>query len=215
MPLRLYLHPLASYCQKAIIAFYENDVPFEPILIDLGNAESRAKLTKVWPLAKFPVLVDTENDRTVPEATMIIEYLARVYPGKTKLVPTDPALAERTRLEDRFYDQYVHTPLQKIVADKLRPDDKKDPFGVHEARTMLVTAYDMIDRDMAKKTWAMGDIFTMADCAAAPPLFFANKLIPLKNAHENVAAYLARLSERPSVARTFREAEPYLKFFPG
>jgi glutathione S-transferase len=214
MSLRLYFHPLSSYCQKALVALYENDTPFEPVVVDLSNPEQRAELEKLWPLAKFPVLRDTTRDRTVPEASIIIEYLAQHYPGKTALVPSDPDLARQMRLRDRFFDLYVDDPVGKIVTDRLRPPGKNDPHGVELAKKTLQTAYGMIEQDLANKTWVMGDAFTMADCAAAPALFYANMLLPFGEAHRNVAAYLNRLTERPSFARALAEAKPHLALMP-
>jgi glutathione S-transferase len=214
MPLELYFHPLASFCQKALIAFYENDTPFEPHIVDLGDATSRAKFKKIWPIGKFPVLRDTGRDRLVPESSIIIEYLARHYSGSTQLVPSDPDLARQTRMCDRFYDLYVHVPMQKIITDRLRPAGKNDPHGVEEARAMLQTACGMIEQDMEAKTWAMGDAFGMADCAAAPALFYANMVMPFGDTHKNVARYLGRLMERPSYARALKEAQPYLGLVP-
>ena len=215
MSLKFFFHPLASFCQKVLIALYENDTPFEPCLVDLGNEASIAAFRKLWPIAKMPVLRDGARDRTIPESSIIIEYLAQHYPGRTALIPADPDLALRTRLGDRFYDLYVHEPMQKIVGDRLRPAGKNDPHGVEAARALLRTAYGMIDEEMAAKTWAIGDAFSLADCAAAPPLFFANKLMPFGDGHKNVAAYFERLTARPSFARALKEAEPYMKLFPG
>lgn len=215
MSLKLYLHPFASFCQKVIIAFYENDTPFEPIVVDLSNEASAAPLKKLWPIGKFPVLRDEARGRTVPESSIIIEYLAQHYPGKVELLPADPDLARQTRLRDRFYDLYVSEPMQKIVTDNLRPPGKNDPFGVEAARTLLRTAYDMINEDLAAGPWAMGEHFGMADCSAAPALFYANLVAPIGEAHPRVAAYLTRLKERPSFARVIREAEPFMKFFPA
>ena len=156
------------------------------------------------------------GDRAIPESSIIIEYLQQHYPGGTALIPAEPAAALHTRLADRFYDLYVHDPMQRIVGDKLRPADKRDPYGVETAKAMLRTSYGIVDSEMAlhARTWAIGEAFTLADCAAAPPLFFANKLVPFAE-HKHLAAYFDRLSKRPSVARTFSEAEPFLKFFPG
>jgi glutathione S-transferase len=215
MALKFFFHPLASFCQKVLIALYENDTPFEPHIVDLGNEASSAAFRKLWPIGKMPVLRDEARDRTIPESSIIIEYLAQHYPGRTELIPGDPDLALRTRLADRFYDLYVHEPLQKIVGDRLRPAGKNDPHGVETARAVLRTAYGMIDQEMATKSWAVGEAFSLADCAAGPPLFFANKLMPFGETHRNVAAYFDRLTRRPSFARTLAEAEPYLKLFPG
>ena len=214
MSLKLYFHPLSSFCQKALIAFYENDTPFEPHIVDLADAKSSAAFKAIWPIGRFPVLRDDVNDRTVPESSIIIEYLAQHYPGRTQLVPADPELARQTRLHDRFYDLYVNVPMQKIVTDKLRPPGKNDPHGVEQAQALLLTACGMIEQEMATKTWAMGDAFSMADCAAAPALFYVNLTMPLGGTHRNAAAYLGRLMERPSFARALKEAQPYFALFP-
>lgn len=212
MSLTLHFHPLSSYCQKVLIALYEIGVPFETHLVDLGNPDAAAELRALWPVGKFPVLVDSARNQAVPESSIIAEYVDLHYPGAAPLIPADLAL--RTRLADRFYDLYVHDPMQRIVGDRLRPEGKTDPHGVEGYRAALRKAYGMIDADMADRTWAVGDVFTLADCAAAPPLFFANKLVGF-GAHRNLSAYFERLTQRPSVARTFAEAAPYLKYFPG
>jgi glutathione S-transferase len=214
MTLKLYFHPLSSFCQKVLIALYENETPFDPQIVDLGNETSRAEFLKVWPVGKFPVLRDDAKDRTVPESSIIIEYLDQHYPGRTPLVPADAELAWQTRLRDRFYDLHVHVHMQKIVGDRLRPAANKDPYGVEQARAKMETAYGMIDREMATKTWAMGDAFSMADCAAAPALFYANLVVPFGDTHKNVAAYFDRLMKRPSFARAVTEAKPYFAMFP-
>jgi glutathione S-transferase len=214
MSLKLYFHPLSSFCQKVLIALYENQTTFEPHIIDLGNEASRAAFLKIWPIGKFPVMRDEAADQIIPESSIIIEYLAQHYPGKVPLVPADPDLARQTRLQDRFFDLYVNVPMQKVVTDRLRPAGKTDPLGVEQAKTQLETALGMIDRDMAAKTWAMGETFTMADCAAAPALYYANFVIPLSRTRKNAAAYLDRLMQRPSFVRVDREAQPYRALFP-
>lgn len=215
MSLTLYMHPLASFCQKVLIAFYENGKPFEPRIVDLADATSRAEFLKIWPIGRMPVLRDEARDRTIPESSIIIEYLAQHYPGKMQLVPTDTDLARQTRFRDRFYDLYVQEPMQKIVTDRLRPAGKNDPHGVEQAKGLLQAAYGMIEHDMSTKTWAMGDdAFSMADCAAAPALFYADLVLPFGDTYPNTAAYLRRLMERPSFARVVREAEPYRALFP-
>ena len=215
MALTLYFHPLSSFCQKVLAALYENETPFEPHIVDLLDETSRAAFKRIWPIGRFPVLRDETAGRTIPESTIIIEYLARHHPGRVRLVPEDPELARETRLRDRFHDLYLNVPMQKIVTDRLRPAGRNDLHGVEEARALLGTAVRMVDEEMATRVWAVGDTFTMADCAAAPALFYADKVMPLEHAHPHVAAYLARLMERPSFARALREAEPYLKLFPG
>jgi glutathione S-transferase len=214
MSLKLYFHPFSSFCQKVLIALYENDTPFEPHIVDLANAISAADFKKIWPIGKFPVLRDETKDRTIPESSIIIEYLGQHYPGQTQLMPTDADLARQKRMRDRFYDLYVQVPMQKVVIDKLRPAGKNDLYGVEQAKTLLETAYGMIDREMGTKTWAMGDAFSMADCAAAPALYYANLVMPFGDAHENAASYLDRLMHRPSFARAVKEAEPYRALFP-
>jgi len=213
MTLKLYMHPLSSYCHKALIAFYENDVPFEAKRLD--DATAAAEFKAMWPMARFPLLRDEKRDRVIPESSIIIEYLALHYPGKVKLVPDDPDLARQVRMRDRFFDNYLHTPMQKVPADRLRPESKRDPLGVDEARTMYRTALDMVETEMAEKRWAMGDEFTMADCAAAPALFFGDKFFgPFRETHGNAMAYLDRLKARPSYARALEEAKPYMHMVP-
>jgi glutathione S-transferase len=215
MTLKLYFHPLSSFCQKVLMALYENDTPFERHIVDLADEKSRADFIKIWPIGKFPVLRDEVRDWTVPESNIIIEYLAQHYPGKTQLVPGDADLARQTRMCDRFFDLYVQLPMQKIVGDRLRPAGKNDSFGVEQARGQLRTALDLVEQDMTAKTWAMGGTFSMADCAAAPALYYANLVMPFADSHTNVTRYFQRLMERPSFARAVKEAEPYRKLFPN
>jgi glutathione S-transferase len=214
MTLTFYFHPLSSFCQKVLVAIYENDTPFEPCIVDLSNEAARADFLKVWPVGKFPVIRDDARGRTVPESSIIIEYLDQHYPGKTSLVPADAELALQTRLRDRFYDLHVHVHMQKMVGDRLRPAANKDPYGVEQARARIETAYGIIDQEMATNTWAMGDAFSMADCAAAPALFYANLVVPFGDSHKNVAAYFDRLMKRSSFARVVEEAKPYFAMFP-
>jgi glutathione S-transferase len=212
MSLKLYFHPLSSFCHKVLIALYESGTPFEPRIVDLFNEIADYK--KIWPLGKIPVLRDEAKDRTIPETSIIIEYLAQHFPGKAQLFPADRDLCRQMRLRDRFYDLYVNVPMQKIVTDRLRPTGKNDPFGVEEAREMLKTSLGMIDQDMASNRWATGDAFTMADCAAAPALFYADMVAPFRETHRHAAAYLDRLKQRPSYARVLKEAEPYFAMIP-
>src|SRR5262245_56432375 len=148
MSLKLYFHPLSSFCQKALTALYENDTPFEPIIVDFFNEESVAAFKKVWPIGKIPVLRDEARDRTVPESSIIIEYLAQHYPGKSKLVPADTDLARQTRLRDRFFDLYVNVPMQKVVKDKLRHAGKNDAYGVEEEEEVTQISLGSIDGDL-------------------------------------------------------------------
>jgi glutathione S-transferase len=212
--LKLYFHPLASFCHKVLIALYENGTAFEPVFVDLGNAREREALAKLWAPAKFPVLRDEERDRTVAESSIIIEYLMLHYPGRVALLPADPEAALRVRMQDRFFDLYVHHQMQKIVLDRLRSAEQRDVLGVEQARRELQLAYDMLEQEMRSRTWAAGEQFTMADCAAAPALFYANEVQPFGESHPAVAAYFARLAARPSYARVFEESKPYLTNFP-
>jgi glutathione S-transferase len=215
MALTLYFHPLSSFCQKALIALYENGTPFTPQKVDLMDEKESAAFKQLWPVGKFPVLRDNKNGKTIPESTTIIEYLAQHYPGPVQLVPKDAGAALNVRAQDRFYDLNVHLLTQKVITDRLRPAGQNDTFGVEHARGLLQTALRIIDKDMAKKTWAAGEAFTMADCAAAPALFYYNRAVtPLAGSFDNVAAYLDRLVKRPSYARALKEAEPFLKYVP-
>jgi glutathione S-transferase len=214
MSLKLFFHPLSSFCQKVLVALYENDTPFEPFLVDLGDETSLEQFTKIWPIGKFPVLRDEGKEETIPESSIIIEYLAQHYPGRTRLLPADADLAWQTRMWDRFYDLHVHVPMQKIVTDRLRPAGDHDSYGVEQAKALLQTALGIIEKEMEAKIWAMGDIFSMADCAAAPAMYYANLVMPLGGARKHASAYLARLMDRPSFARAVKEAEPYRALFP-
>ena len=215
MSLKLYLHPLSSFCQKTLIALYENDTPFEPQMVDLMSEEGRAEYLKLWPIGKMPVLRDEARNRMIPETSIIIEYLQCFYPGRTAFIPDDLEQALHVRLRDRFFDCYVNDPMTKIVTDNLRPSGQSDAMGVAEAKARLETAYGLIDKEMATKPWACGEAFSMADCAAAPALFYAEKVLPFRGRYPHLAAYFHRLSQRPSYARASSEAEPYMKMFPG
>ena len=214
MSLVLHYHPLASFCWKVLIPLYENGTPFEPLIVDLGDEKSRAAFAKLWPHAKFPLLQDTRRERLVPESAIIIDYLDAYYPGPVRFLPEDGDLAWQARLADQFYDRYVHEPMQKVVTDRIRPAGSHDPYGVAQARETLAVSYPMIDDDMRDKEWAIGEAFTLADCAAFPALFYANKVEPFVGKYPNVTGYLDRLSGRPSIMRVLAEAGPYFKFFP-
>lgn len=208
MTLTLYFHPFSSYCQKALIALYENATPFIPKVINLGDPASRAELTKVWPMSKFPVLRDDARGETIPESSVIVEYLARHYPGPVNLLPADPDAALKVRARDRFFDFYINDALTKVVVDHFRPPGKNDPHGVETAKQMMSSAYGILDGEMAGRTWSVGESFTMADCAAGPMLFYANLISPF-GAYPNIVRYYDRLAARPSFRRALMEAEPY------
>jgi glutathione S-transferase len=214
MSLRLFYHPLSSFCHKALIALYENNISFEPVFVDLGDKESSAELRSLWPVGKFPVLRDDVRNCTVAEATVIIEYLDTYYPGPRKLVPHDPDLAWQARMWDRFFDLYVHVQMQKIVVDRLRPPGAGDAFGVEQAKAMIETSYAMIEHTMAGKTWAIGDDYGLVDCAASPALFYTNHVVPIDRNRKNLTAYFDRLMARQSCLRVLRQAQPYFHLVP-
>jgi glutathione S-transferase len=213
MMLTLYLHPLASFCHKVLIALYENDTKFTPQIVDLMDPGAHARYLDVWPVGKIPVLRDDARDRTIPETSIIIEYLDTHYPGPVRLIPDDAEAALDVRLWDRFFDLYIQVPMQKIVLDRIWPEKDKDPRGIAEARAMLGTAYALLETHLAGKAWATGESFTLADCAAAPALFYAGIVEPF-GARPNLAAYFERLVERPSFKRVLDEARPYFAMFP-
>lgn len=212
MALQLYYHPFSSYCQKALVALYENDVPFERHELAGPDSPAMQTLTRLWPMKRFPVLVDGE--RSILEASCIIEYVGLTRPGPVPLIPADPQAALEVRMLDRFFDNYVATPQQKIVFDALRPEASRDAYGVAQAREMLDTAYAWLDRTMAGREWAAGAHFSLADCAAAPFLFYADWTHRIGEQHANVLAYRRRLLARPSFARAVDEARPFRPYFP-
>lgn len=210
MTLKLYAHPFSSYCQKVLIALYENATPFE--LRMLGDPQAGTELAALWPLKRFPVLVD--DGRTVLEASIIIEHLGLHHPGPVRLIPQDAGAALEVRMMDRCFDNYIMTPQGRIVLDSLRAEADRDRLGVAEARAMLDTAYGWLDQKMAGREWASGDAFSLADCAAAPALFYADWTHPIGAAFGNLHAYRRRLLQRPSFARAVDEARPYRPLFP-
>jgi len=210
--MKLYYHPLSSYSQKVVMAFHEKGAAFEPAIVSLMDPQQKADYKKIQPLGKLPLLVDEKAGRGVPESSIIIEYIDRHCVGGTKLIPDDPDLARQVRFRDRFFDLYVNDTMSKIFFDGMRPEGQRDPFGVAQAKETLDTALGTIDRDMGTNTWAMGNTFSMADCAAAPALGYCRMVHPF-GAFENVTAYFGRLQERPSFQKVLKEAEPHLAAF--
>ncbi|HVH17045.1 MAG TPA: glutathione S-transferase family protein [Myxococcota bacterium] len=214
MPLVLWSHPFASFCQKVLVAFYETGLRFEARLVDFGDPASADAFRTLWPLAQMPVLVDDERRLMLPESTIVIEHLHRLAPH-AGLIPGDPDAALKVRLLDRLFDHYVQRPMQKIVTDRLRPEGQDDPLGVEQAREQLRTAYGVLEDELADgRRWAIGEAFTLADCAAAPALFYADLVEPFRAGWPRLAAYADRLDLRPSFTRVIREAEPYRANFP-
>ncbi|WP_426687502.1 glutathione S-transferase family protein [Rhodanobacter ginsengiterrae] len=212
MTLKFYAHPFSSYCQKALIALYENDTPFEWRLLEADHPAAGEELAALWPLKRMPLLLD--GAQAVFESSIIIEYLDRHYPGPTRLIPAEVDAALDARMLDRFFDNYIHTPLQKMVFDRLRPEADRDSFGVAEAHAMLDTAYAWLDQRMATRHWAAADAFSLADCAAAPALFYVDWAYPIPASLGHLKAYRQRLLARPSFARAVDEARPYRSYFP-
>jgi glutathione S-transferase len=210
--LKLYAHPFASYCQKVLISLYENATPFEFRMLAPGDEQAAAEHEALWPLKRMPVLAD--EGRAVVEASIIIEYLDLYHPGPVRMIPEDPRAALHVRMMDRFFDNYIMTPMQKIVGDSLRAPENRDHQGVTEAREALETAYRWLDNAMEGHEWATGEAFSLADCAAAPALFYVDWTHPIGKAFSNVHAYRRRLLERSSFARAVDEARPYRSLFP-
>jgi glutathione S-transferase len=210
MALQLYAHPFSSYCQKVLTALYENGTPFG--LRHIEDADAMAELARLWPLRRFPVLVD--GARTLIEASVIVEYLDVHHRGPVRLLPDDADAALEVRFMDRFFDNYISTPQQKVVFDALCPADARDPHGVAKARAMLETAYAWLDGRMAGRTWAAGEDFSLADCGAGPFLFYADWTQPIDGKFANVRAYRQRLLARPAFARAVDEARRYRHYFP-
>lgn len=208
--MKLYAHPFSSFCQKALIAFYENDIAFE--YRTLEDPSANAELLALWPLKRFPVLQDGET--TVLESSSIIEYLQAYYPGPIRLIPDDAAAAVEVRMMDRVFDNYVSTPQGRIVFNSMRAETDRDPLGDAEARKMLETTYAWLDQRLAGREWATDHGFSLADCAAAPALFYADWTHPIPERFETLKAYRARLLARPSIARCVDEARPYRDYFP-
>ncbi len=212
MSLLFYGHPFSSYCNKVLIALYENATPFEWRPLGPDEADNGREFARLWPIMRMPVLVDAGH--AVMESSIIIEYLGLHHPGPAALVPRDAGQALDVRMLDRFFDLYVMTPMQAVVFNALRPEDDRDPTGVARAKSQLETAYGWIEATLGDRTWAAGDEFSMADCAAAPALFFADWTLPIPGEHKRLRAYRQRLLARPSVARVIDEARPYRRLFP-
>lgn len=208
----LYAHPFSSYCQKVLIALYENSTPFEFKLLGPETPANFTELARMWPLQRFPVLVDA--GQSLMEASIIIEHMMLHHAGPVRLLPADAKVALDVRFMDRFFDNYVMTPMQRIVSDSRRTLDQRDAQTVADARTLLETAYSWLDARLQGRDWASGEAFSLADCAAAPSLFYADWVHPIGKRFTNVLVYRERLLSRPSFARVVNEARPYRHLFP-
>lgn len=209
MALILHSHPLSSHCWKVLIALRELGLPFEARLVNLGDPGERAAYAALWPTAKIPLLVDGE--RVVPETSIQIEYLDR---GRHQLLPQAFDAQLQVRLWDRLFDCYVMDPMQRYIAQQLRPEAQRDPLALQASIDALGQAYELIDSRMGDHPWAAGDAFSMADCAAAPALFYASTIRPFSTGHTRLAAYFERLMARPSVHRCIVEARPVFSYYP-
>jgi len=212
MALTLHYHPLSSYCWKLLIALTENGAPFEARVVNLGDPGERASYSALWPTAKIPLLVDGE--RAVPETSIQIEYLDHVHPGRVRLLPPDFETQLKVRLWDRLFDLYVMDPVQRHVAQWVRPEGERDAKALIDTADALGMAYDMIEARMGEHTWAAGNTFTLADCAAAPALFYAMTVRPLSAEHRRLCAYFERLMARPSIWQTIQQAQPWFAYYP-
>jgi glutathione S-transferase len=209
--LTLYGHPISSFTWKVLIALYENAMPFESVTVDQSTyADFIAK----WPMGKFPILLDSDRKKMVTETSVIIEYLDAHYPGRTRFIPNDLDVALEARRWDRVFD-HLNVTMSKLVLDNIRPEGQRDPIGVDEARRVIQGIYTVIEAQLGDRDFIVGDSFTLADCSAAPALWYGTRNAPLVGAFPRIAAYLERLKTRPSFARAVKESEPLFHMYPG
>nr|WP_206186058.1 glutathione S-transferase family protein [Sphingosinicella sp. BN140058] len=208
----LHAHPLSSCCWKVLIALYEQGTPFEQRMVNLGDADARRGFEALWPTAKIPLLED--DGAVVPETSIIVEHLEIHHPGPKPLLPIDEPVRLRARLWDRLFDLYVMTPMQRFIAELLRSEGERHVRTQQEALAALASAYDLIEARLGADPWAAGADFTIADCAAAPALFYAAIVQPFPPSHATLSGYFDRLMDRPSVRRVIAEARPWFSYFP-
>ena len=206
--MKLYFYPLSSYSQKVLTALYEKNVEFTPEMIRLDDAEERAKYRELYPLGKVPLLV-LDDGYMIPESSIIIEYVDTHHEG-ARLIPSDPDSSRRTRFYDRMYDLYLNDSVTSLVFEGFKPEDERDQKTLEKANFRIDVMYGYMDDHFAESTWTMGDDFTMADCAAAPALFYAQQYAPFTG-RTNIESYYARLAERASFARVIEQTRPYLE----
>jgi glutathione S-transferase len=209
--LTFYGHPISSFTWKSLIALYENDTPFEYVTVD---ESTYADFIAKWPMGKFPVLLDSDRQRMLTETSVIIEYLDVYYPGRTRFIPEDFDTALEVRRWDRVFD-HINTTMSKVVLDNIRPEGQHDPIGVEDAKRMIHLAYGVVETQLGEREFIVGDSFTMADCAAAPALWYSVRNVPLDGKYPRIAAYRERLIARPSFARALKECEPLFHLYPG
>ena len=210
----LHLHPLSSYCHKVLFGLYEKGTPFTAKHVNLMDEGERAAFLKLSPFGKMPALEDNARKNVINETSIILDYLDQHYPGLVRLIPQDVDAALTVRKWDRFLDLYLHDPMQRIVAQTFRPADAKDAFGENEARKTIRRTYDILEERLGETPHPGGEAFSMADCAAAPALFYAQAAEPFADSHPRIARYFDALVARPSYARVLEEAKPFLQYFP-
>jgi glutathione S-transferase len=210
MPLTLYAHPFAAYCWKVLIALYENATPFGYRVVE--DAAGWAELESLWPIKKFPLLKD--GKAAIIESSIIVEYLMLHHPGATRMIPVNDDTALHVRFMDRVFDNYVMTPMNTLVIDRMRSQNERDAKGVADAKEMLDVAYGWLEKQVRQEQWLCGDEFSLAECSSAPALFYADWVHPIGDRFPGVRAYRRRVLARPSVARVVDEARPYRKLFP-
>ena len=211
MTLQLFAHPFSAYCWKVLIPLWADATPFYYRILDEEHPRNMEELERHWPFRLFPVLLD--DGKPVVETTIIVEHLQAHHPGPNRWIPEGEP-GRHVRFLDRFFDLYVMNNMTVPVFDKLRPEGKQDPYGVEQAMQWLVTAYDWLEANLGDGPWAVGDAFTLADCAAAPSLFYADWVEPIGPTRPRLSAYRARLLAHPIVARAVDDARPYLAVFP-
>ncbi|WP_138380640.1 glutathione S-transferase family protein [Luteithermobacter gelatinilyticus] len=209
--MKLYYNPISSYCQKVLIAFYEKGLSFDPQTVDLRDKLAAANYRKVHPLGKLPLLI-TNQGRKIPESSIIIDYLDANYLTGCRLIPSDLEMARNARLKDRMYDLYLNDPTTTLLFELQKSPDKRDPTILLKSRETLNIMYDQMDRDLHDHSWANGQDFSLADCAAAPALFYAQRVHPFTH-HPEIKAYFSRLMGRPSLQKVMGQAEPLIRGF--
>lgn len=209
----LHQHPFAAFCWKALVALYELELPFESRVIE-GEA-GRLQLAAIWPMASIPVLRDETAGVTLPESSVVVEYVNELATPRGTLIPQEREHALQARLWDRVIDDYVATPMQEIVGDQLRAEPDRDPVGVEQARATLDQAYGLLDDRLKATGWMAGETFSIADCAAAPALFYARIVRRWDESRlADLTRYYKALMHRPSVTRVIDEARPHRGLFP-
>lgn len=206
--MKLYYYPLSTYSQKVLIACYEKSVEFTPELVFLFDEAQREAYRTIYPLGKIPLLV-LDDGHWVPESSIIVEYLDTHYSDGPKLIPDDADLSRQVRFKDRMYDLYLNEPVTALIFESWKPEPERNQELIARSRSRIAVMYDFMEMNLAKQTWTNGEAFSLGDCAAAPPMFYAQEVAPF-DARPNIVAYWQRLQERPSIRRVLDEAAPYL-----